>query len=311
MNPPQPGRREIDTSRSVRPADLASLRRGFTGQILLPNEDGYHQARRVWNAMADRRPAVIARCAGTSDVAAAPARATLTAWAGVAGDWPFLPRELRRQPLASVGYVWTGDPDDGRRLLPVLRGGTTPVAEQSQALTYLELQSIDDTAQAPHRRRYWKGHYLRDLTDEAIAAFLSRGARDGDDEPGPARLASGDLQAYGGAIASVGPGETAFGHRDALIEFVARAGWTDPAEDQARISAARRYGAAIEPYASGVYVNDLTDEGEEGVRRAYGTAQLARLIAIKDHYDPDNIFHLNHNIPTSQAIVRPGASAER
>ena len=34
-----------------------------------------------------------------------------------------------------------------------------------------------------------------------------------------------------------------------------------------------------------------------GVRRAYGTAQMARLIAIKDHYDPENIFHLNHNIP--------------
>jgi hypothetical protein len=62
---------------------------------------------------------------------------------------------------------------------------------------------------------------------------------------------------------------------------------------------------AIEPYASGVYVNDLTDEGEKGVRRAYGTAQMARLIAIKDHYDPDNIFHLNHNIPASQPTVSP------
>ena len=472
--------------------DVASLRRGFTGQVLLPDEDGYDQARRVWNAMADRRPAVIARCAGTSDVAAAvrfgrdrgleigvrggghnilglavpegglmidlspmgaarvdpdrrrarvqggallgrldraaqsfglattagnvshtgvggltlgggmgwlarqfglacdnvarfevvsadgeilhasaaenpdlfwglrggggnfgivtefefrlhllsaaaltadlfyrpqdappalrrwrdliaeaPTRATLTAWAGAAGDWPFLPRELRNQPLASVGYVWTGDPDDGRQLLPALRGGTMPVAEQCEALTYLQLQSIDDIAQAPHKRRYWKGHYLRDFGDEAIVAFLSRGARDGDDAPDPALPASGDLQAYGGAIASAGPGETAFSHRDALIEFVARADWTDPAEDQARISSARRYGAAIEPYASGVYVNDLTDEGEKGVRRAYGTAQMARLIAIKDHYDPDNIFHLNHNIPASQSTVSPGASAKQ
>lgn len=164
--------------------------------------------------------------------------------------------------------MWTGDPDDGRRLLPALRGGTTPVAEQIQALTYLQLQSIDDIAQAPHKRRYWKGHYLRDFGDEAIVAFLSCGARDGDDEPDPALLASGDLQAYGGAIASVGPGETAFSHRDALIEFVARADWTDP-------------------------------------------AQMARLVAIKDHYDPDNIFHLNHNIPASQPTVSPGASAKQ
>ena len=469
---------------------IASLNRGFTGQILLPDEDGYDRARRVWNAMADRRPAVVARCAGTNDVAAAvrfgrdrgleigvrggghnilglavpegglmidlslmgavrvdpgqrraqvqggallgaldraalssglattagnvshtgvggltlgggmgwlarqfglacdnvtrfevvsadgeilhasdaenpdlfwglrggggnfgivtefefrlhpvsaaalvadlfyrpadapqalrrwrdlipgaPPQATLTAWAGAAGDWPFLPPELRGQPMVSVGYVWTGDPDHGRALFPALRGGTSPVAEQTEELTYLQLQSSDDDSQGPGQRRYWKGHYLRDFGDEAIGAFLSGGARDGDEEPDPALLASGELQAYGGAIASVGPGESAFSHRDALIEFVARAGWTDPAEDQARISIARRYGAAIQPYASGVYVNDLTDEGAEGVRRAYGPGQMARLATIKDRYDPHNIFHLNHNISPRQPTTGSGATS--
>jgi FAD/FMN-containing dehydrogenase len=51
--------------------DLARLRRGFQGQVLLPEDPGYHQARQVWNAMVDRRPAVIARCKGPADVAAA------------------------------------------------------------------------------------------------------------------------------------------------------------------------------------------------------------------------------------------------
>jgi FAD/FMN-containing dehydrogenase len=51
--------------------DVTGLRRGFDGQVLLPDENGYHQARRVWNAIVDRRPAVIARCASPSDVAAA------------------------------------------------------------------------------------------------------------------------------------------------------------------------------------------------------------------------------------------------
>ena len=77
----------------------------------------------------------------------------------------------------------------------------------------------------------------------------------------------------GRAIAAVGDDETAFSHRDALVEFVAVAGWTDPA-------AARRYGAAVEPFASGVYVNDLTDEGEAGIRRAYSPDKLARLAAL-------------------------------
>lgn len=208
--------------------------------------------------------------------------------------------------MVSVGYVWTGDPDDGRRLLPALRGGTPPVAEQTQELTYLQLQSIDDDSQAPGQRRYWKGHYLREFGDDAIGAFVSCGARDGDGQIDPALLAAGDLQAYGGAIAAAGHGETAFSHRNALIEFVARAGWTDPAEDQARISIARKYGAAIEPYASGAYVNDLTDEGAEGVRRAYGAGQMTRLAALKDRYDPHNIFHLNHNIPVGRATTGTG-----
>jgi FAD/FMN-containing dehydrogenase len=62
------------------------------------------------------------------------------------------------------------------------------------------------------------------------------------------------------------------------------------------MSAARRYGAAVEPFASGVYVNVLTDDGEAGIGRAYGAATLARLAEVKDRYDPDNVFHLNHNI---------------
>jgi FAD/FMN-containing dehydrogenase len=219
-------------------------------------------------------------------------QATLTAWVGTASELPFLAPALWNRPLASVGYVWVGDPDQGRQLLPALREETPPpVAERAQELTYLELQTMDDEAHRHGRlRRYWKGHYLRELDDAAIEAFLSRG--DGD----PELLPSGSLQGYRGAIAAVGDHETAFGHRDALVEFVAVAGWTDPAQDQARMAAARRYGAAVEPFASGVYVNDLTDEGQAGIRRAYGADKLARLAALKDRYDPGNVFHLNHNI---------------
>ncbi|HWN83452.1 MAG TPA: BBE domain-containing protein, partial [Candidatus Udaeobacter sp.] len=73
-------------------------------------------------------------------------------------------------------------------------------------------------------------------------------------------------------------------------------GWTDPAEDEARIVAARAAGAAMAPFASGVYVNVLTDEGESGIRRAYRPEKLVRLREIKRRYDPDNVLHLNQNI---------------
>jgi len=454
---------------------VAQLRQGFEGQVLLPDEDGYHQARRVWNAIVDRRPAVIARCASPSDVAAAvrfaverdleigvrcgghsvlglsvplgglmvdlsllrsvrvdpdrrrawvaggavlgdldrasqpsglattsgnvsdtgvggltlgggmgwlarqfglacdnvtrfqvvtadgelveaseaenpdlfwglrggggnfgvvtefefelhpvgtaaliadlfytlhdaprvlrgwreliaeaPRQGTLTAWTGTAGDWPVLPVEHRNSPLASVGYVWVGEPDQGREFLRALRDLARPLAEDVKELTYLELQTIDDAKHRQPLRRYWKGHYLRELTDDAIEALLGRGQAGGDGDL--ELLPYGGFQSYGGAIAEVGEDETAFSHRDALVEFVAVAAWTDPAEDEARMSAARRWAAAIEPFASGVYVNDLADEGEAGVRRAYSPHKLTRLATLKQRYDPDNRFHLNHNI---------------
>jgi FAD/FMN-containing dehydrogenase len=227
----------------------------------------------------------------------APVQATLTAWVGKSGEWPFLPRELHSQPLASAGFAWVGDPDEGRRLLPTFSGLGRPVARNVDEMTYLELQSIDDDGHRHGlRRRYWKGHYLPQLPDAAIDAFLSQGMPEGDGVADRTMLPAASLQSYGGAIASLSDDESAFSHRDTMVEFVAAAGWTDPAEDQRQIAAARRFGAAIEPFASGVYVNVLGDEGEEGVRRAYRPDKLVRLAALKQRYDPENIFHLNHNI---------------
>ena len=173
-----------------------------------------------------------------------------------------------------------------------LRALGRPIAERVDELPYVELQRMEDTVEGHALRRYWKGHYFRSLTDEAIDAFLLRGTPDGHGE----RLPAASLQHYGGAIADVPDGDSAFSQRDAMFEFVAAARWTDPAEDEQRIAAARRYAASLEPFASGMYVNAMSDEGASGVARAYRPEKLARLRALKTAYDPDNVFHLNHNI---------------
>ncbi|HEY9377584.1 MAG TPA: BBE domain-containing protein, partial [Jiangellaceae bacterium] len=170
-----------------------------------------------------------------------------------------------------------------------------PLAERVGELSYLQLQSMEDEWHRPGaRRRYFKGHYLSDLSDDAIDAFLSQGEPDASADR--TRLPAGSLQGYGGAIAATSDDDSAFSHRNAVVEFVAATGWTDPSEDDQRMAAARRFGAAVEPFASGVYVNVLSDEGETGVRRAYPADKLARLAVLKGQYDPDNVFHLNQNI---------------
>jgi FAD/FMN-containing dehydrogenase len=57
-----------EAMKKVPAAKIKELKRGFKGEILLPGDGAYDDARRIWNAMIDKRPAVIARCAAASDV---------------------------------------------------------------------------------------------------------------------------------------------------------------------------------------------------------------------------------------------------
>ncbi|GAB3748941.1 FAD-binding oxidoreductase [Microlunatus parietis] len=222
----------------------------------------------------------------------APRQATPTAWVG----------DVDGVPQVVLGFVWVGALTGYDELLADLRSIGRPLAEQVQRKSYLELQQQDDyDLEAPSQRRYWKGQYCTELSDEAIEAFIRRGTADGTG----AGLPYASFQVYGGAIADVPDEATAFSQRDAFVEFVGAARWTDPAEDEDRIAAARRYGAAMAPFASGAYVNALTDEGAGGVRQAYGAAKLAKLQALKATWDPDNVFHLNHNIAPAAGPAVP------
>jgi FAD/FMN-containing dehydrogenase len=205
----------------------------------------------------------------------APRQATLTA--DISGD------------AVTLGYVWVGDPDAGRAMLPALRSIGMPRSEVVRELSYLELQTRDDNVEGYAYRRYWKGHYLPELSDDAIGSLADRDPAD-DTVPGVS------LQVYGGAIADVNEDATAFSHRRTHFEYVAAVKWSDPGEDILRMGAARQAAAKLDPFAVGAYVNALSDEGASGVRRAYSEAKRARLTAVKDAYDPDNVFHLNHNI---------------
>jgi FAD/FMN-containing dehydrogenase len=198
--------------------------------------------------------------------------------------------------MALLGFVWVGQPDEAAAYLETMRAIGTPREESVRAITYLDLQSIGDDNHLHGKRRFANGHYLTELSDAAIDAFLTRGVTAPDGETDWTRVAAGGFQQYGGAIGEVSNDDSAFSHRNALVEFFGGVTWSDPAEDEERMAAARAFGAAVEPFASGVYVNALFETGEEGVRRAYGDAKLARLASVKRRYDPDNVFHLNQNI---------------
>lgn len=224
------------------------------------------------------------------DFPIADATLAMAGWRDLAADAPrnatYAATVLRG--IVTLGFVWVGDPANGREYARALETLGRPTEERVVELSYLELQRRDDTVEGHAIRRYWKGHYFHELTDSAIDVLLKHD---------PSVAAS--LQAYGGAIAEVPDDAMAFSQRKTAFEYVGAARWTDPAEDATMIATARESAAGLEPFASGAYVNVLGDDGAAGVRRAYSPAKLARLTALKDAVDPDNIFHLNQNIPPS------------
>jgi hypothetical protein len=199
------------------------------------------------------------------------------------------------RPIVAIGFVWVGDQDRARAYLKTMRSIGSPRSESVQEMSYLDLQRIADDRHHHGMRRYAAGHYLAEFPDAAIDAFLTRGTSPGDPVDW-SMVAGGGFQAYGGAIGEVSNDDSAFSHRDALIEFFGGQTWVDPAEDDWRMASARAFGAGLAPFSSGVYVNSLFDQSSFGLLRAYGEAKLARLASLKHRWDPENVFHLNQNI---------------
>jgi FAD/FMN-containing dehydrogenase len=199
------------------------------------------------------------------------------------------------RPAVSVGFVWTGALDEGRAFVETFRSQfPEPAAEDIGEMRYVDLQSAYDDRNRHGMRRYSAGHYLPAFPDEAIDAFLARGLQPGAPEPDWSLMPNSGFQAHGGAIADVGDDEAAFSFRDTLIEWVAGTTWSDPAEDDVRMANARAWARSLDPWGTGTYVNVIGDAGE--VRRAYRDAKFSRLVELKRAWDPENVFHLNHNI---------------
>jgi FAD/FMN-containing dehydrogenase len=99
-------------------------------------------------------------------------------------------------------------------------------------------------------------------------------------------------------------GQPVLGHRDARYLFHPITAWLDPADGEKMIAATRAFAAAMRPFSTGASYLNFTHEADR-VRDAYGDATYARLVALKDTYDPANLFRLNQNIRPSQPAAEP------
>jgi FAD/FMN-containing dehydrogenase len=200
----------------------------------------------------------------------------------------FVPAEIQGKLAVVTPLVFAGSEAEGRKALaPML--GLGHAGSMIAEMPYADFNSMLDDP--PGFRNYWSAEYLRALPDEAVDAFCRRApdmivpspsqhvlfpgggkvARETADWPVPWRKAPWCLHPFGL--------------------------WTDAADDERGKAWARNIRADLKPWSTGdVYLNFIGAEGDERVIAGFGRHNYERLQRVKTAYDPDNIFHLNHNI---------------
>jgi FAD/FMN-containing dehydrogenase len=200
------------------------------------------------------------------------------------------------QPLLLVGFAWASpDHATGQALVRQLRDIAPPDDEEIGDTRWVEWQSAVDVLFPKGVRAYWRNTSFDRLDDEVIDVLVGRGSEQ--TWTGTAF----DVHHMGGAFARVPEEATPFPNRAARFWLNIYGFWTDPANDDDRVAFVRGLSADMDPFATGgEYVNfqgqERTGHRALDPRTIFGPAKYQRLVDVKRRYDPDNVFHINHNI---------------
>jgi FAD/FMN-containing dehydrogenase len=207
---------------------------------------------------------------------------------------PFVPEEARGKPAVGAIICWTGDMAEGEQVIKPLRD-LGPVLDVVGPIPYVQgVQRLIEPGNPQGLQNYWKADFIDELTDDAIDTLVEEVNKAA--SPRTQLI----LEPLGGALARVDDDAMALGNRQAAFAYHCIAMWDDPAEADVHVAWAKDLAKAMEPFTvPGIYLNYTSDqEDPQKVRATYGS-KYERLVALKDAYDPDNVFALNPNIKPS------------
>lgn len=200
--------------------------------------------------------------------------------------------------VVTLAVCYNGPPEKGEALLRPLRAFGSPLADTIAPMRYTQIQQMFDEGFPAGLNNYWRSSFLEKLDADGIETIVDQVRQ------APSPLAAMAIEQLGGAAARVSAGETAFNHRASRFNLLILGIWQEKHAEAAHIAWVRRVSEALASKTSSrVYVNYLGQSGDEGAGRveaAYGREAYARLVALKNTYDPKNLFRLNQNIqPTA------------
>jgi FAD/FMN-containing dehydrogenase len=217
----------------------------------------------------------------------------LSAWIGILSipPAPPFPEELWERKACAVVWCYTGAHDKADAVLEPVRSFGSPLVVGLQPMPYNVLQSAFDPLVPAGMQWYWKSDFVHEISDTAIAIHEKFGATM------PSLQSTMHLYPIGGAAARVPDDATAFAYRDGGWAGVIVGVDPDPANAERVTAWTREYFEELHPTTSGgAYVNFMMEEGDDRIRASY-LGNYERLMRIKADYDPENLFHINQNIP--------------
>jgi FAD/FMN-containing dehydrogenase len=206
---------------------------------------------------------------------------------------PFVPEHLQGKPVFGIVVVYAGSLDEAEPVVAPLKQLGPPAVDLVQAMPYTVFQALLDPSAPWGLNGYSRAMHLTGLTDGVIDAVLRHGAEITATSPWSQMI----VFRHGGAVSRVPEDATAFSHRGTAYMAHPIAAWEDPADTDRHLDWIRRFSAAMQPFTTGgVYLNLEGEVGADKVRANLSPEKYAKLIALKEKWDPENLFRFNQNI---------------
>jgi FAD/FMN-containing dehydrogenase len=204
----------------------------------------------------------------------------------------FVPEEIRGQPAVGVVYCYVGSPEEGMATAEPLRAFGAPVVDMIQPMPYAVVQQMLDAGSPRGVREYFKVDTLTELSDAAIETVVAQA------EQLPVPFGQLILGPLGGALSRTDRESMALTIDDGEWTYFCLSMWMDPSQDQDNIAWTRGFHEAMRPFCVGTAMPNFIepDEGAARLQASYGEDKYARLLALKQRWDPENLFRMNQNI---------------
>ncbi|MFK7958100.1 MAG: FAD-binding protein [Lysobacterales bacterium] len=191
----------------------------------------------------------------------------------------------------TMGFVWSGDPAKLDSITTALGKAGSVIKETINPIDYVALQRSGDSTDPRANGTYQKSGFIGSITDAMVDDMVDHF------DPKPDRATWIAFQQTGGAIGRVANDATAFPHRESQFNMLAFMAWKYGADSIQHVKDIKAYWSHMEPYTRGFYSNDVFDQTQQSVNANF-RENFARLLAVKNRYDPSNLFRLNTNIST-------------